>query len=79
MSTDAAQVAAQLEIEEHCRVIGQMLRDAVTDLAGPGIGFTLLLFDFGDGGSLAYMSNARRADMIKTLEEFRTKLQDGDA
>lgn len=45
---------------------------ALTIKAGlpPGVGFTVFLFDVGDGGGIAYMSSARRDDMIATLKEF---------
>ena len=33
-------------------------------------GFTLLLYQFGEGGSATYISNGKREDMIKALEEF---------
>jgi hypothetical protein len=35
----------------------------------PGTGFVLLEFDFGPGGRLEYISNARRADLIKAISE----------
>lgn len=68
MPESDAQRAARLQLEEHVRVIGGMLRDAVKDLAGDGFGFTLLMF---------YMSNARRADVLATLDEFRALLREG--
>ncbi len=67
--------AARLLIEDHVRAIGGIIRDAVNDLAGPGFGFALLMFDFGEVGNLAYMSNARRDDMIEALDECRRKLE----
>ena len=72
---DAPAVAFdRMQLEEHVRVIGGLLRDAVRDLGGDKLGFCLLLFDFGPGGSVAYMSNAQRADMIRALDEFSAKL-----
>jgi len=38
----------------------------------PGMGFALLVFPFG-GGDLLYISNAQRADMVKTMQEFIAK------
>lgn len=35
-----------------------------------GWGFTLLLFEYGEKGSLFYISNAQRADMVRTMKEF---------
>ena len=34
------------------------------------MGFALLVFDFGEGGFMNYISNSNREDMIKALEEF---------
>lgn len=37
----------------------------------PGLGFTLLIFDFGNETNMSnYISNANREDMIKALEEM---------
>lgn len=40
------------------------------DLTGEDrkVGFTLLLFNFGDEGRVNYVSNADRADMIATMK-----------
>jgi hypothetical protein len=38
-----------------------------------GWGFTLLLFQFGEGGSLFYIANADRADVLATMREFITR------
>ena len=35
-----------------------------------GVGFTLFLYDYGENGSMFYLSTSERADMIKALEEF---------
>ena len=36
----------------------------------PGTGLTLFAFDFGEGGALSYISNARRDDMVRTVGEW---------
>jgi hypothetical protein len=46
--------------------IGRIIADQLPD----GWGFTLLLFTFGPGGSLSYISNADRSDMLLTMKEF---------
>jgi hypothetical protein len=38
-----------------------------------GVGFTLFLYDYGEGGSMFYLSTSERTDMIKALEEFILK------
>lgn len=35
-----------------------------------GWGFNLLLFSFGEGGAMFYISNAQRPDMIAAMKEF---------
>lgn len=40
-----------------------------------GVGFAIMLYDFGDDGALAYASNGNRQDMIKLLKETLDKLQ----
>lgn len=35
-----------------------------------GWGFSLLLFTFGEGGSLFYVANAERADVLNAMHEF---------
>lgn len=60
-----------IRMEEHARGIGQVLKDAMP----PGIGFALVLFNFGPDGWLTYLSNGDRADMIKCLEETLQKIR----
>jgi hypothetical protein len=63
------------ELENLIRGFASALEQSLHELTGQKIGYCLMLFDFGDSGSLAYGSNADREDMIKTLAEFRQKLQ----
>jgi hypothetical protein len=57
------------------RLMGDVLKGAVPE----GVGFAVLIFDFGAGGNLAYVSNAQRADMVKAMREFITKVEAGAA
>jgi hypothetical protein len=43
---------------------------ALQDTFGAGVGVTLLVFDYGPGGGMAYGSTARRADMLRAMREF---------
>lgn len=49
--------------------------------AGPGVGVMVLMFEFGIGGRMNYMSNAQRKDMIVALKEliatFEGRAQEG--
>lgn len=61
----------QAELEAQAREIGKLLAHGMP----PGVGFTLLVFDFGPEGSLAYISNANRRDMLNALKEFLVKVE----
>lgn len=37
------------------------------------VGFTLLVFDYGEEGNLFYLSSADRSSMVATLKEFIAK------
>lgn len=39
----------------------------------PGVGFTVMVFDFGERGFTAYMSNANREDMRRAMIEHLEK------
>ena len=38
-------------------------------------GVTVMVFDFGAGGGLAYISNADRRNMVQALEEMAERLR----
>ena len=62
------------ELENLIRGYASAIDQSLHETTGRRIGYCLMLFDFGDSGSLAYGSNAQRADMLKTIDEFRAKL-----
>jgi hypothetical protein len=55
------------ELEEVC---AGLAKDVIIPILPEGAGFALLLFDLGEKGNMAYMSSARRDDMIEALEEL---------
>lgn len=71
----------QQDVERITRDIAREISDAVAVGAAhfgtPRLGFALLVFDFGDTGTMAYASNADRQDMIRALDECRRKLIEG--
>lgn len=68
----------QLQMEAVVRMVGQSLGQELEDTTtGPKMGFMLMVFDFGDGGFSAYISNAEREDMIKLLREQANRLEIG--
>lgn len=61
------------DLERYCRTLARVLKEQMP----PGVGFALLMFDFGAGGSFTYASNAERADFVKLLDEARQILRGG--
>ncbi len=62
-------------LERQAKKIGHRIARALPK----GVGFTLLVFDFGEAGTgnLAYLSNAQRSDMLKAMREFIAKQEAG--
>lgn len=44
-------------------------------LDGSGLGFALILFDFGEDGTMAYAADGERAGVIRMLRELADKLE----
>lgn len=64
------------ELEKLCRDIAQRIDIALGNTrTNKQTGFALMLFDFGGGGNMTYVSNAERGDMIKALYEQIAALQ----
>lgn len=67
-------------MEAYARETGRAL-EAVTkrfaEASGEQWGFLLLVFSF-EGRELTYISNADRADMVKTLRELAHKMESGE-
>lgn len=57
-------------IEERLKSLGHFIEDLLKD---SGYGFSLLIFSFGEGGNMFYMSNAERDGVIKAMKEFIAK------
>lgn len=63
-------------IDEELRLlmedVGRKLAARINADLPPGIGFALLLYEFGEGERrwLSYIANGKREDMIKTMKEF---------
>ena len=61
------------KLEFSARAIAMAIDEQLEEWAGTKVGFALLIFDFGEDGNLAWVSNAEREDMIKALQEFIEK------
>lgn len=53
----------------------QGIAGAVKPMVPEGCGFAVLVFHYGEGGFMNWVSNAQRADMIKALREMADKLE----
>lgn len=65
----------RLVMEKVCGDIRDELMKAMKSEGLEGVGFSITLQDFGDGGSFAYASNCNRQDMIKLFREAISKLE----
>ncbi len=63
----------RLHLENVSGEVGRLIGSAMP----PGVGFALLIFDFGEKGNLAYISNAERTTMLESLREFIAKHEAG--
>lgn len=61
----------RLILESQARELGKVLAGECP----AGVGFALLIFDFGETGNLAYVSNGERADVVKAIEELLERLR----
>lgn len=51
-----------------------LLATGLKEVLPPELGFALVVFDFGEGGNLAYASNGQRADMQRALAELLERM-----
>lgn len=71
------------ELMDATRHLAPILDMTLRDVLGERTGFMLFLFDFADRqadgkhGSVAYISNGQRADIIGLLEEIKANLEAG--
>jgi len=54
------------EIKRTLSDIGKMIGQSLPE----GWGFGLLIFTFGEDGTMTWISNAAREDMLKAMQEF---------
>ena len=59
------------EIEALLKDLGKSLKNRMPE----GWGFNLMIFSYGEGGSMFYLSSAQRNDMIKAMREFVDKFE----
>lgn len=69
----------QMKFEVRNEAVEKMLKAMGDDLRAacpPGVGFALLVFSFGEGGSMFYTSNAERESIIRAMQEFIDKFRE---
>lgn len=66
----ATEAAARMGFEAQCANIGRVIGSACPQ----GVGFVLMMFNFGGKGSFAYVSNANRNDVVTLLGEAKQKI-----
>lgn len=59
------------ELEDTARDIGK----TIGRVCPPGSGFLLVLYDFGHGGNMTYISNGQREDCIRPMKELLEKIE----
>lgn len=57
--------------------IMRMAEPHAMQATGQRVGITVLVFEFGERGNLAYISNAQRADMIAVVKEWLAHAERG--
>ncbi len=65
------------QLDETCRLLAPRLDATLHAQHGVKTGFVLMVFDFGDGGHLAYVSNAQRDGMIGAVREWLARQEAG--
>jgi hypothetical protein len=61
----------EAHLARELNALGHVTKEWIEESFGKDkIGFVILMFQFGEGGRMNYLSNARREDIIKALEEL---------
>jgi hypothetical protein len=75
---EALMPTPRTELEKQARDVAKAIDEALNENRHRGrVGFALFVFDFGEKGNLAYVSNAQRADMIAAVKEWLEKQEAG--
>lgn len=63
---------SRVALESECKKIGT----AIAHVMPEGVGFCFLMFNMGAGGGTTYLSNAKRADVVKLLSDVLSRIAD---
>lgn len=65
-------------LESACRELAlRTIKPAIARMFGASVGFALVIFDFGEKGDMAYLSDCQREDMVKLVREWLALLEAG--
>lgn len=70
-----SEIDRQKDIETTLSVLAAGLDEVVKSEFGAGMGFALLVFDYGQPSIGHYVSSAKREDMIKALRETADRIE----
>ncbi len=63
-------------LEDLAAGIGRAIGESIEgEFGARQVGYAVLIFDFGESGTMAYAANAKREDMIKALAELLGNLR----
>jgi hypothetical protein len=65
--------------ETELNTVNRRIAEVIRPMLPAGAGFALLVFDMGPDGFMTWVSNAKRADMVKALRELANVLEGGGA
>jgi hypothetical protein len=68
-------VSPAKQAQEHLETETAMLGRALAKQLRPGVGFCLVLYNFGAEGNMAYLANGERESVIKLLRELCDKIE----
>lgn len=63
--------ATQSQLQHYCQQLAPQLDEGLARAHGDRLGFMVFVFDFGEHGELAYISNAQREDLKAVVEQLR--------
>lgn len=71
MAETFVETQVRLVLEKQTREIANVVKERLP----AGVGFALFLFDYGAEGNTAYVSTAKRDDMIRLIEEWLARVK----
>ncbi len=67
--------ATQSQLQHYCQQLAPQLDAGLARAHGERLGFMVFVFDFGEQGELAYISNAQLEDLKAVVDQLRGYLE----